>query len=360
MTSPRNSLPSSRLIEKALVLLLLGGLGYACLVVVSPFAAPFVWAVILASSTWPYYVAVAEGLGGRRALAAVGLTLAILLVFVVPVVFAVNAVTDNLPALQALPGKLAGFYSGEPPAWLANLPWIGPRVDAEWRAGTLHTLLDPEKIRPLLTKAGAWLLQQGANLAVATAHVLLATLMAGLLYAHGDEAAAVIERLALRIGGPYTLNAVHVAARTVRSVALGVIGTALVQAILSGLGFMLAGVPGAAILGLTCFLTSTLQTGTHLVWIPVVIWLGHEGREGWAVFMIAWSMFTNTVDNFIKPYLIGKTTPLPFLLIVVGVVGGLLAWGVVGIFLGTTLLAVAYTVFFEWLDRTEPGGHSPE
>lgn len=343
---------NSALVEKALILLLLGALGYACLLIVSPFIAPFVWAVILALSTWPYYIEVVGWLGGRRTLAAAILTLALLLVFVVPTIMAFNAVVDNLPSVGTISDQLSNFFAAEPPEWIADVPLLGKQLDADWRHGRLNTLLGPEKIRPALTTTASWLLQQGANLALAAVHVVLATIMAGLLYTHGEKAAAVAERLALRIGGPRTVNVLGIAARTVRGVSLGVIGTALIQAILSGLGFALADVPGAPLLGLACFMAAVMQIGTGVIWIPVALWLAHEGNNGWALFTVAWGIVINTMDNFMKPYFIGKTSALPFLLILVGVIGGLLAWGFIGIFLGTTLLAVAYSVFFDWLDNS--------
>jgi len=147
------------------------------------------------------------------------------------------------------------------------------------------------------------------------------------------------------------LQATRIAANTVRGVSLGVIGTALIQAILSGLGFALAGIAAAPILGLLCFLSAVMQLGTSVIWIPAAAWLAHVDQNTWAVFTVVWGIAINVMDNFIKPYFIGLSSPLPFLLIMVGVVGGLLAWGFVGIFLGTTLLAVAYTAFFTWLDQ---------
>ena len=345
---------NSTLIETILTLLLVGALGYACIVVVSPFIAPFLWAIILSLSTWPYYLKIVAWLGGRRGLAATALTLLMLVVFVVPLMLAFNAIADHLPSAESLSGKIARWNTSQPPEWTAKIPLVGKRIHKDWQAGKLTALLDPQKIQPVLAKGAAWLLQQGASLALAAIHIILATVMAGLLYMHGERAAAVAERFALRIGGAHALNALHIAAQTMRGVSLGIIGTALIQAILSGLGFAAAGVPGAALLGLLSFLAAVMQIGTSVIWIPTAIWLGNQGSEGWAIFTVLWGMFINIIDNFIKPYFIGLNCALPFLLILIGVVGGLLAFGFLGIFLGTTLLAVAYTVFFDWLDNREP------
>jgi len=350
----RNPLNDGKLIERAVLLLLVGGLGYACLQIVAPFIPPFIWAMILSLSTWPYYLTLSRWLGGRRNLAAILLTLLQLLVFVVPAVLALSAITEHAPNVETLFERLVEWLRGEPPEWLANLPWVGESLDADWREGKWLALLDPAKIRPLLTTVGKWLLHGSAGLALNAINIVLAVVMAGLLYSYGEQATAMAEKLAQRIGGSSALKATRTAADTVRGVSLGVIGTALIQAILSGIGFAIAGISAATILGLVCFLAAVMQIGTAIIWIPVAAWLSHIDQNGWAAFTVVWGIAINLMDNFIKPYFIGLSSPLPFLLIMVGVVGGMLAWGFVGIFLGTTLLAVAYTTFFSWLEDGQP------
>ncbi len=339
------------LIENAGILVLVGIIGFACFKVAMPFLAPFMWAMIITLSTWGFYNKLITWLNGRRRMAAAWMALLILLVFALPVTLAIASVMDWLPSLPELAGKLSALRLGEPPAWVMKVPLISGRIEHAWREGSLTNAIDPARVRQLLLAAARWLLTQGANLALAGVYLILATIMAGFLYMHGEDAGKAAERFALRIGGNSGLEALHVAAHTMQGVFLGVIGTALIQAALSGIGFALAGVPGPAVLGVICFMTAVLQIGTGLVWIPVAIWLFHEDNEGWAVFTVIWGLFINTIDNFIKPYFISKTSgELPILLIFVGVIGGFLAWGFLGIFLGATLLAVAYTVFCDWLD----------
>ncbi len=349
--SANGRINSGLLIERSLLLTVVGVLGYACLQIVSPFVPPFLWAMILALSTWPYYLALSRWLGGRTKLAAMLLTLIQLLVFVLPAILALNALAEHAPKLDGLYERVVAWLRGDPPGWLAQIPRVGEGLDSDWRAGKLIDRLDPDKIRPLLAIVGKWVWQGGAGVALNALNIILAVLMAGLLYSYGEAGAAVAERLAQRIGGKAALESIRIAASTVRGVALGVIGTALIQAILSGIGFALAGLAAAPVLGLLCFLTAVLQVGTSLIWIPAAAWLAHIDQDGWAAFTVVWGIAINVMDNFIKPYFIGLSSPLPFLLIIVGVVGGLLAWGFVGIFLGTTLLAVAYATFFAWLDQ---------
>lgn len=348
---------SGPLIEKSILLALIFAVGWACLRVLAPFVAPFLWAVILVVSTWPLYQRVVSWLNGRRFLAALGMTLLILLVLAMPTWLAFNEAAEKLPHLGALATELAQLRGDHAPGWLAELPGVGENIDAAWRNGRLQGLLDPPKIRAAASAVADWLLHAGADLALAAIHVLLATLIAGLLYPSGARSAELAARLARRVGGNRLLNIVSTAAHTVRGVALGVIGTALVQALLFVAGFLVAGVPSATLLGLACFLGAVAHVGTFLIWIPVALWQYGQGHEGWALFTTVWGIAVSVLDHVLKPYLIGRATPLPFLLIFLGVIGGLLAWGFVGIFLGTTLLAVAYSGFLDWLDH--PASEDP-
>jgi predicted PurR-regulated permease PerM len=352
----KSFLSGGLIVERSFLLLLVGGLIYACFEIVAPFIPSFIWALILSISTWPYYQFIARKLGGRENLAATILTLFLLMVFVIPALFALDALSTHLPRVDALTDPVLEWVKGPPPQWFEDIPIVGDNLTETWREGTFSSLISAEKIRGAATAAGSWIIKGSANLALNAINVLLAVLMAGYLYSHGKLGAGFAVRFADRIGGESAVKAAHTAAMTVRAVSLGVIGTALIQALLSGIGFAFAGLASAPILGLLCFLTALLQIGTSVVWIPVAAWLYHLDQDGWAIFTIVWGIMINIMDNVVKPYFIGLSSPLPFLLIMVGVIGGLLAWGFVGIFLGTSLLAVAYSTFFSWLETRDQAG----
>ncbi len=350
-------LSGSFLFERALLLALVGALIYACLTVISPFIPAFIWATILAISTWPYYLALSRAMGNHRRLAAVFLTTLQLMVFVIPAILALDALTTHAPQIEQFIDQTLEWLRGPAPSWLVDVPLAGEMLDKGWRDGKLTSLIDPTKIRALLATAGKWVLHGSASLALNAINIVLAVLMSGFLYSTGEKASSLAFGLAARIGGESGVKATQAAANTIRGVSLGVIGTALIQALLSGVGFAFAHISAAPVLGLLCFLLAVMQLGTSLVWIPAAAWLWHLDQTHWAVFTIAWGIAINVMDNFIKPYFIGLSSPLPFLLIMIGVIGGLLAWGFVGIFLGTTLLGVAYTTLFAWLDgqaRSKP------
>jgi predicted PurR-regulated permease PerM len=165
----------------------------------------------------------------------------------------------------------------------------------------------------------------------------------------------VLRRFVARIGGVHHLNLLDVAAQTIRGVAAGIIFTAFIQAVLLVLGLLVVGSPGPVLLGFLTFFILVLQLPNWIVWLPVVVWLGYRGETGYAIFLFVWGTFVvSTVDNFIRPYLISQGARLPLLLIFVGVIGGLFAYGFIGLFVGATLLGVGYTIFRSWLDEEPP------
>jgi predicted PurR-regulated permease PerM len=139
-----------------------------------------------------------------------------------------------------------------------------------------------------------------------------------------------------------------VAGNTVRGVVYGILGTAIVQGVIAGIGFLIAGIPGAMLLGMLTFFLSVVPMGPPLVWIPCTIWLFSQGRTGMGIFMIVWGIGVSSIDNVVKPWLISQGSAMPFVLIFFGVLGGALAFGFIGVFLGPTLLAVAYRLIEEW------------
>ena len=345
-------------VERSFLLLLVGGLLYACFQVVAPFVPAFIWALILSISTWPYYQLLAVRLGHREKTAAVLLTVFQLLVFVVPALLAIEALTTHLPKIDSVVEPIMEWAKGPPPVWLSETPLIGEHLVNGWNQAKLSALLSPDRIRSIVTTLGSWLFHSGASVALNTLNIILAVLMAGFLYTAGEKGARFARQFAVRVGGDSAVTSMEAAVSTVRAVSMGVIGTALLQALLSGIGFAIAGIHAAPILGLLCFLTAVLQVGTSLIWVPVAIWLYHLDDNAWALFTIFWGIAINIMDNVIKPYFIGLSSPLPFLLIMVGVLGGLLAWGFVGIFLGTSLLAIGYSAFFNWIESAQ--GDAPD
>ena len=188
----------------------------------------------------------------------------------------------------------------------------------------------------------------GGYLAVQT---LLTLVLAAFMYANGEAAHGIVQRLGNRLAGKRGEALVHLSAQAIRGVALGVVVTAIVQAALGGLGLVVTGVPFAGILTALLFVVCVAQIGMLVVLIPAVAWVYCSGHPGWGTALLVWALAASLVDTVLRPYLVRRSADLPLLLIFVGVVGGLLAFGLIGIFVGPVILAVTYTLLMAWIDH---------
>jgi predicted PurR-regulated permease PerM len=211
-------------------------------------------------------------------------------------------------------------------------------------------------MKPFLGPTFQWLVAQGASLGLAILEILVAIILVGIFLTTETGLTSTFHKIANRLGGVSAEKLLEVAVRTVRSVAQGVIGTAFIQGFLSGVGFLIAGVPFAIALGVLSFGTAMLQIGTWLVWIPVATWLFHQGETGWALFISVLGIIINVLDNVIKPLLIGRGAGVPLWIIFIGVIGGLLTIGLIGIFIGPLVMAAGYSIVMGWLSE-EDGAH---
>jgi predicted PurR-regulated permease PerM len=344
-----------RFVERLILLTLLAFLVIACLQIVRPFVGPMLWGVIITVATWYPYRWLSDHLGGRRQLAAAIVSLVLLLVLVVPIAMLVESLGEGIGAVAGLLRDLTTVRLPEPPAWLHDLPVIGVAMDEQWREAMVDLPASLEQLRPYIGTAAGYSLSIGAGLGVAIIEFLIAIVIAAILFVTGESALHVLRRFVARVGGEHHLGLLDVAAQTIRGVAAGIIFTAFLQALLLVFGLVVVGAPGPAVLGFLTFFLLVLQLPNWLVWLPVVIWLGYRGENGLAIFLFIWGTFVvSTIDNFIRPYLISQGARLPLLLIFIGVIGGLFAYGFIGLFVGATLLGVGYTLFRTWLDEEPP------
>lgn len=340
---------AQRIVEPTAALLAIAILLGGSLLILLPFAAPLLWAAILVYTTWQPYCWLSRHLGGRGGLAATLLVLLLLIFAIGPFLYAGAELASQAPAIAAW---VQGHFSqGLPPLpdWLAGLPWLGERLSSLWArlaSGDSALML---QLKQLAGPVGKGLLAVGTAFGSGLAMLLLSLIIALFLYTGGDDGLRWLQGGMTRIAGERGLELLALAGRTVRGVVYGILGTAAVQGLLAWLGFMIAGVPGAALLGLGTAFLSLVPMGPALLWGPAAIWLYQQGQPGWAIFMALWGLIpVSMADNVIKPLLIGKDSNLPFLLIMLGVLGGALSFGLLGIFLGPTLLSVAYAVIGEW------------
>jgi predicted PurR-regulated permease PerM len=326
-----------------LALLLIG-----CLLVVWPFVSALLWAGVLAYSTWPLYRRLLNLVGGRRTLAALIVSLAMILMVLLPFVIAGLTLADNVTELKTAVQRWLEAGPPAPPAWLEKVPFVGESAAQTWRSVAADSASLIREAKRFIEPVASWLLTAGLKLGAGLLELALSMLIAFFLLRNGPLVAENLTAGVGRIAGERGRHLLQVAGNTVRGVVYGILGTALVQALMAGVGFLIAGVPGAALLALLTFFLSVVPVGPPLVWLPAAFWLFHQGRTGWGIFMLVWGIGVSTVDNFVKPWLISQGSDMPFLLILFGVLGGALAFGFIGVFLGPTLLAVGYRVVKEW------------
>ena len=335
-------------LERAISGIVLVLLLVACLLVLRPFASALLWAIVLCFSSWPLYTRVLRLVGGRRTLAALVMTLGMVLVVLLPFVVIGAAVSDDVRDLSI---AVRGWIDTGPPAppdWLAKVPLVGSRAVEYWQTLATDTAKLAAEARRLIAPASAFLLMIGKMLISGLLELTLSILIAFFLFRDGESAAGKFGMMVERVADARGRRLLNLASSTVRGVVYGILGTALVQAVIAGIGYLIAGVPGAGMLALLTFFLSVVPIGPPLIWVPAALWLFHEGSTGWAVFMLLWGVGVSSVDNVVKPWLISQGSDMPFLLIFLGVLGGALTFGFIGVFLGPTLLAVGYRLVIEW------------
>jgi predicted PurR-regulated permease PerM len=351
--------PAARdLVRTTFAVLCLAALIGATFWVLRPFIGPAIWAAMVVVATWPLMKRLQQHLWGRRSLAVTAMTLALLLLFVAPLVVAIGTIVGNADVIVDWAKALASFKVPETaPEVLARLPVVGSIIAGAWQqahAAGLGGLL--AKLTPYAGNLTKWFVAEVGSLGLLLVQFLLTVVIAALMYAGGEDAAALVKRLAERIAGARGRDAIVLAGDAIRGVALGVGVTAVVQAALGGIGLALAGVPFAGLLSALMFMFCIAQVGTIPVLAPAAIWLFWTDRTGWAVVLIVVAVITASLDNVLRPMLIKMGADLPLLLIFAGVIGGLFAFGLVGIFVGPVVLAVAYTLLHSWIDEGERAG----
>ena len=320
-----------------------------CLYVLRPFLAAILFAAAVVISSWPMFVFLLGRMNGRRTLAALTLTLTLLLLVIMPIALVAYNLADDVGAFYEQLKVAVATGHVEPPAWLRQLPLIGDWVYKYVAHAVSSREQMAEVAQRLLEPARHYLLGGGIVLGVGVAQMSLAAFVAFFLYRDGEALLRAIRVAMDRIIGGSAPRVAKTVAHTVRGVMYGLLGTALAQALVAALGFAIAGVPGVLLLGFGTFVLSLVPVGPPLIWGGAALWLFNQGQTGWGIFMVVWGLvLISGVDNVVKPMLISRGSHLPFLLVLLGVLGGVIAFGFVGLFIGPVLLAVGYSLMREW------------
>src|SRR5271157_1202384 len=320
--------PAARDITGAvLAVLFIGVLITASFWILRPFLTSIVWATMIVVATWPILLWLQARLRNRRGLAVAVMTVLILLVVVVPFLLAVATIIDKADDIADRVNALATFRPPPPPEWVEKIPLAGQRIADRWQHIT--TLREEElaaQLTPLARKAVGWFAAQAGSVAVMILQFFFVVIISAILFAKGETASAGVRKFARRLAGQNGEEAVLLAAKAVRGVALGIVLTALIQSAIGAIGLVVTGV-------------------------PVVVWLYWVHGGLWGTLLLVFTVIAATVDNFIRPVLIRKGADLSLVLIIAGVIGGLIAFGIIGLFIGPVVLAVTHTLLKAWLSH---------
>jgi predicted PurR-regulated permease PerM len=338
-------------------LLALGVLIASSLWILRPFVAALTWGATIAVATWPVLLRLQSWLGGRRGAAVTVMTTVLLLILVVPLYFAISTIVENADEIVGWSKSLATLKLPELPEWVAALPVVGGKLATAWnQLATAGAEELAKRLAPYGREIVLGFVGQVGNIGLLVVQFLLTVIITAILYANGETAARGVDRFARRLAGAQGENAVHLAGQAVRGVALGVVVTAILQSGAAGVGLAVVGVPFATILTAALFILCVAQLGPALILIPAIFWVYSRSGAIWGTGFLVWAIFCLTFDNVLRPVLIKRGADLPLLLIFTGVIGGLLAFGIIGLFIGPVVLAVAYTLLVDWVSAGDAPG----
>jgi predicted PurR-regulated permease PerM len=353
--------PPSR-IEHSLTLAGLALLIVGCFLVLRPFMTALLWAAILCTTAWPLYQRLLVRLRGQASLAALVMVVLIAVTLLAPFIVVGATIADNADRMATWWRDLVAAGPPGPPSWVAHLPIVGERASLYWSGMAHDTAQLMDELRQYIEPARKLALASGASFAAAVLQLALSIFIAFFFFRDGETVVERVRGASERIAGKRGFELAVIAGATVRGVVLGILGTALVQGVLAGIGFWIAGIKSAPLLGLLTFFLSPVPIGPPMVWVPAGLWLINIGDTGWGLFVLAWgALVVSTIDNVLKPLIISRGSDLPFVLVLLGVLGGAVAFGFIGVFLGPVLLAVGYALLQAWISTgTAPPNASPD
>ena len=323
--------------------------------VMRPFLLSLIWASVIVVATWPAFEGLQRRLGGRRGLAVATMAVLILLIILVPITYAIVTILGNVDNISAQVRTLSTLSLAAPPDWVSSIPVVGDKLAGSWRESAALSAEERTAIvLPYARTAIQWFMAQAGSIGMTLVQFLLTVIIAMILYANGTVVREGVLNFARRLAGRQGEDAAILAGKAVRGVVLGVVVTALIQAAVGGIGLFVTGIPAAGLLTAVIVLLCLAQVGPFLVMVPAVIWLYWSGQPVRGTVLLVFLVVAGTIDNFLRPFLIRKGADLPLLLIFAGVIGGLIAFGIIGLFIGPVMLAVTYTLLKDWVSGDTP------
>jgi len=346
--------PYNDITRTTLSVLAIGILIVAAFWIARPFLLPMLWASMIVSATWPILLRLEQLLRGRRSLAVVAMTILLTLLVLAPLVTAVAIILANTDRILQWIEVLSRLTLLPPPDWVDSLPLIGPQLAELWLEITSAGKVSlSAKVGPYIKEFAVWLFNQTGNPGKLLFDFALTVIISGVLYSKGEVVAHAVLRFARRLAGERGETVVVLAAKSVRGLALGVVVTAVAQSAAAGIGLAIAGVPAVLLLTALMFMLCLAQLGPSPVLVPAVIWLFWSDAVGWSIFLGTWTLLVTPVDNILRPMLIRKSVDLSIFIVLPGVIGGLMTLGIIGVFVGPVVLAVAYNLLEAWVQEGE-------
>lgn len=319
-----------------------------CYLVLRPFISAILFALVVCISTWPLYQLLRKALRGKSTLAALLMVISLIVLVIVPATLITVSLINNITAFVDASRIFLAHGQIKPPGWLLEIPLIGKRLDVYWN----NIASGGSEAMALLEPARNFLLSMGKEISHGFLQMIFALFVGFFFYRDGEAQVQSLRNGLTKLAGKLGDQLLTTILNTVASVVQGVFGSALAQAIVASIGFLIAGIPGAFLLGAATFFVSLLPIGPPIFWIGASIWLITQESYGWAIFMFLWGLFAiSSIDNVVKPYLISRGSSLSLLLVTLGVFGGIVSFGFIGIFIGPPILAVGITLINLWTQQ---------
>jgi predicted PurR-regulated permease PerM len=336
-------------IEASIRIAVIGALVFWCYRIIAPFAMVLIWGIIIAVAVYPAFKKLETLLKGRKGLAATAMTVGLLLVLLVPSLILAKTLIEGIQvAAQGL--RDGTLRIPPPPEGVNTWPIIGKQLAGIWTLASQNLESVIAKMGPSAVDAGKWLFSSAADMGVAILMFVVSVIVAGVFLGYSESGSRFARKFAIRLAGDQGGDYVKAAESTVRSVAVGILGIAFIQAALAGLGMLVAGIPGAGLWAFLCLLLAITQIGGLPVLLPAAIYMFATADTLSAVLFAIWAVLVGLSDNILKPLLLGRGTEAPMLVVLVGSIGGLIASGVVGLFVGAVIFTLGYKLFLVWLE----------
>jgi predicted PurR-regulated permease PerM len=343
--------PESRDITyTTLSVLIIGILIASCFWILRPFLMSLAWASIIVVATWPILERLQARLTHSRGLAVTLMALAMLLIVIFPVMAAALTIVDNAEGITVQVRSVMSHPLSAPPEWVQHIPLVGEKFAERWKEfASFNAEQRADMVSPYARTLLQWFVAQAGSIGMAVVQFLLTVIIATILYSQGEIVQKGVLNFARRLAGQQGEAVAVLAAKAVRGVVLGVVLTALIQTAIGGVGLFVTGVPAAGLLSAVTLMLCLAQLGPMLVMVPAVVWLYWSEHPFAGTVLLVFAIVAGTIDNFIRPVLIRRGADLPLLLIFAGVIGGLIGFGIIGLFIGPVVLAVTYTLVKAWV-----------